>query len=106
MKRQLCVESRLSALSAANLTFNGLIDRFGPWLPGCITQIPERVQTLHSLDLTFMNIEDDHVNIEIHEILKPAITGFYIRFHPLYRALFLFATETDDAILLTTKVAR
>jgi hypothetical protein len=37
-----------------------------------------------------------------HEILKPAISGFYIRFH----ALFLFATETDDAILLTTKVAR
>jgi hypothetical protein len=41
MKRQLCVESRLSALSAANLTSNGLIDRFGPWLPGCITQIPD-----------------------------------------------------------------
>jgi hypothetical protein len=30
----------------------------------------QRVQTLHSLDLTFMNIEDDHVNIEIHEIWK------------------------------------
>ena len=29
------------------------------------------------------------------EILKPAISGFYIRFHPVY-----------DAILLTTKVAR
>jgi hypothetical protein len=28
----------------------------------------QRVQTLHSLDLTLMNIEDDHVNIEIHEI--------------------------------------
>jgi hypothetical protein len=28
----------------------------------------QRVQTLHSLDLTFMNIENDHVNIEIHEI--------------------------------------
>ena len=35
MKRHLCVEARLSALSAANLTSNGLIDRFGPWLPGC-----------------------------------------------------------------------
>jgi hypothetical protein len=34
MKRHLCVEARLSALSAANLTSNGLIDRFGPWLPG------------------------------------------------------------------------
>jgi hypothetical protein len=27
----------------------------------------QSVQTLHSLDLTFMNIEDNHVNIEIHE---------------------------------------
>ena len=35
MKRHLCVEARLSALSAANLTSIGLIDRFGPWLPGC-----------------------------------------------------------------------
>ena len=34
MKRHLCVEARLSALSAANLTSNGLIDRFDPWLPG------------------------------------------------------------------------
>ena len=36
MKRHLCVESRLSALSAAILTSNGLIDRFSLWLPGCI----------------------------------------------------------------------
>jgi hypothetical protein len=36
MKRHLCVESRLSALSAAILTFNGLIDRFSLWLPGCM----------------------------------------------------------------------
>ena len=35
MKRHLCVESRLSALSAAILTSNGLIDRFSLWLPGC-----------------------------------------------------------------------
>ena len=35
MKRHLCVESRLSVLSAANLTSNRLIDRFDPWLPGC-----------------------------------------------------------------------
>jgi hypothetical protein len=34
MKRHLCVESRLSALSAAILTSNGLIDRFSLWLPG------------------------------------------------------------------------
>ena len=34
MKRHLCVEARLSALSVANLTSNGLIDRFGLWLPG------------------------------------------------------------------------
>jgi hypothetical protein len=31
--------------------------------------IGQRVHTLHSLDLTFMNIEDDHVNIAIYEIL-------------------------------------
>jgi hypothetical protein len=30
MKRHLCVELRLSALSTANLTSNGLIERFGP----------------------------------------------------------------------------
>ena len=36
MKRHLCVESRLSALSAAILTSNGLIDRFSLWLPGCM----------------------------------------------------------------------
>lgn len=34
MKRHLCIEARLSALSAAKLTSNGLIDRFGLWLPG------------------------------------------------------------------------
>jgi hypothetical protein len=31
MKRHLCVEARLSALSAAILTSNGLIDRFSLW---------------------------------------------------------------------------
>jgi hypothetical protein len=36
MKCHLCIESRLSALNVTNLTSNGLIDRFGPWLPGCI----------------------------------------------------------------------
>jgi hypothetical protein len=36
MKRQLCVESRLSALCAAILTSNGLIDRFSLWLPGWV----------------------------------------------------------------------
>jgi hypothetical protein len=36
MKCHLCVESRLSALSATILTSNGLIDRFSLWLPGCI----------------------------------------------------------------------
>jgi hypothetical protein len=35
MKRHLCVEARLSALNAAILTSNGLIDRFSLWLPGC-----------------------------------------------------------------------
>ena len=35
MKRHLCIEARLSALSAAKLTSNELIDRFGPWLPIC-----------------------------------------------------------------------
>ena len=35
MKRHLCVEARLSVLSAANLTSNRLNDRFGSWLPGC-----------------------------------------------------------------------
>jgi hypothetical protein len=40
-----------------------------------------------------------------HEILKPAISGFYIRFHPEYRP-FLLHTKTYDAILLTATVAR
>ena len=38
----------------------------------------QRVQTLHSLDLTFMNIEDDHVRIEIHEILKTSKPGKHL----------------------------
>ena len=38
----------------------------------------QRVQTLHSLDLTFMNIENDHVNIEIHEILKTSKPGKHL----------------------------
>jgi hypothetical protein len=40
--------------------------------------IGQRVHTLHSLDLTFMNIEDDHVNIEIHEILKTSKLGKHL----------------------------
>jgi len=32
----MCVEARLSVLNVANLTSNRLIDRFCPWLPGCI----------------------------------------------------------------------
>jgi len=38
----------------------------------------QRVPTLHSLDLTFMNIEDDHVNIEVHEILKTSKPGKHL----------------------------
>jgi hypothetical protein len=50
----------------------------------------------------------DLVDGQNHEILKPAISGLYIRFHPVHciSALFLLHTKTDDAILLTTKVAR
>jgi hypothetical protein len=38
----------------------------------------QRVQTLHSLDLTFMNIEDDHANIEIYELLKTSKPGKHL----------------------------
>lgn len=38
----------------------------------------QRVQTLHSLDMKFMTIEDDHVYIEIHEILKTSKPGKHL----------------------------
>lgn len=38
----------------------------------------QRVHTLHSLDLIFLNIEDDHVNIEIHAILETSKPGKHL----------------------------
>jgi hypothetical protein len=34
-----------------------------------------------------------------HEILKPAISGFYIRFHPVYRPWFYFIRKHQSANL-------
>ena len=47
----------------------------------------QRIQTLHSLDLTFMNIENDHVNIDIHEILKTSKPGNHLP--PLFFPVFV-----------------
>ena len=41
-----------------------------------------------------------------HKILKPAISEFYIRFHPVLSALFSLHTKTYATILMTAKVAR